>query len=221
VAPPIFTPQQARRFYDRFGAKLDSQVFYERAALADMAAHMDFDAARSVLEFGCGTGRFAAEILNDVLPPTAHYLGLDISGTMVSLARDRVRPFGPRAMVRQTDGSFHLDGSPGGFDRVIASYVLDLLSEQDIAVLIGEMHRVLEPGGRLGLVGLTTGARGFPRLVSKLWAAIHRLSPRIVGGCRPINMVKFLPRDDWMIQYRNVVSPYAIASEIVVAEKRG
>jgi hypothetical protein len=73
-----FTPDDARRFYDRFGSRQDTQGFYENPALDDLVKYADFEHARSVLEFGCGTGFFARRLLETDLPVKAHYLGLDI-----------------------------------------------------------------------------------------------------------------------------------------------
>lgn len=74
-----FTPDDARRFYDRFGSRQDTQGFYENPALDDLVKYADFEHARSVLEFGCGTGSFARRLLETDLPAMAHYLGLDIT----------------------------------------------------------------------------------------------------------------------------------------------
>ena len=49
--------EQARAFYDRFGARQDRQAFYEDA----------FERARGVPEFGCGTGRFAEVLVAERL----------------------------------------------------------------------------------------------------------------------------------------------------------
>lgn len=50
-----FSSEDARRFYDRFGAKQDGQGFYENAALNVLIQHGGFSDAQSVLEIGCGT----------------------------------------------------------------------------------------------------------------------------------------------------------------------
>jgi trans-aconitate methyltransferase len=57
---PALTSEQARRVYDRVGRAQDWQRFYEDAATADLVAHAGFDAAHSIVELGCGTGRLAA-----------------------------------------------------------------------------------------------------------------------------------------------------------------
>src|SRR5271157_5204312 len=70
-----FTPDDARRFYDRFGSRQDTQGFYENPAFDDLVKHADFEHARSVLEFGCGTGSFARRLLETVVPADARYIG--------------------------------------------------------------------------------------------------------------------------------------------------
>jgi ubiquinone/menaquinone biosynthesis C-methylase UbiE len=219
AASRVLSHDEARRFYDRFGARQDSQAFYEAPALADLVEHLELARARAVVELGCGTGRFAASLLRERLPPSATYLGIDVSTTMVELARRRLAEFGPRAEVRRSDGSPRIDAPDGAFDRYLSTFVLDLLSPADIGAALAEAHRVLEPGGLLGLVGLTSGERGAARAVSWLWTQVHRLRPALVGGCRPLEVLDFLPREGWKVRHRGVVAPYAIASEILVAER--
>jgi ubiquinone/menaquinone biosynthesis C-methylase UbiE len=215
----VLTHDEARRFYDRFGEKQDSQGFYEERALAALVRHLDLDRARAVVELGCGTGRLAESLLRERLPANASYLGLDLSATMVDLARARLAEFAPRAQVRQTDGSPRIEAPDAAFDRFVSTYVLDLLSPGDIGAVLAEAHRLLEPGGLLGLVGLTVGERAAARLVTRLWEQLHRLRPLLVGGCRPLELRAFLSPAEWKVRHREVVAPWAIASEIVVAER--
>ncbi len=78
----LLSHSQAARFYDLLGARLDTQAFYEAEALRDLVAHLELETCRSVMEFGFGTGRLAAELLSAHLPPNATYFGLDVSATM-------------------------------------------------------------------------------------------------------------------------------------------
>lgn len=213
------THEQARRFYDRFGARQDGQEFYERPAVEDLLAHMNLGAATAVVELGCGTGRIAAELLRQWLPANATYLGVDVSSTMVGLARERVAELGTRAEIRQTDGSPRITAPAGSFDRFLSTYVLDLLSPEDVDAVLAEAHRLLRPGGLLGLVGLTPGGSGLPRLVTYVWKGIHSLSPQFVGGCRPLELTKRLPSERFALRHHNIVTPWSLASEVVVAER--
>jgi ubiquinone/menaquinone biosynthesis C-methylase UbiE len=208
---------QAARFYDMLGAGLDTQAFYETAALRDLITHLDLESCRSLIELGFGTGRLAAELLSRRLSPEATYFGLDVSTTMVNLTKSRLRPFGQRAEVRQFDGTPHIDAADATFDRFISTYVFDLLSDDDIRAVLKEARRVLKPDGMLGVVSLTNGPSPISRLVSTTWRALHRVSPWLVGGCRPITIRTFLSNTQWQIRYANIVVRFGIPSEIVVA----
>ena len=109
----------ARALYDRIGRWLDTQRFYEDRATADLTAHADLHQAQSVFEFGVGTGRIAARLLRDHLPATVRYRGIDISATMVGLARQRLARWADRAHVEQSDGSPRISNKPNSrHDRV-------------------------------------------------------------------------------------------------------
>ena len=213
----VLTQTEARAFYDRFGAKQDSQAFYEDPAIDALMAHAGFGDARVVLECGCGTGRFAAELLSTHLDPAASYVGTELSSTMLGLARERLAPFGERARLELARGVLRFPVADQSVDRVVATYVLDLLSDADIRQFVAESRRVLRPGGKLCLVSLTHGISVASRLVIALWSAIFRIKPALVGGCRPIELAGYLEPQVWSIEYRQVVTPYGIASEVLVA----
>jgi ubiquinone/menaquinone biosynthesis C-methylase UbiE len=217
---PVLSHDQVARFYDKLGAGLDTQAFYEAGALHELAKHLDLKNSRSVVEFGCGTGRFAEELLEAWLPSNATYLGLDISGTMVDLTKRRLSRWSDRAEVRQCDGSPLIEAADDAFDRVICTYVLDLLSELDIRAVLREAHRILRPGGLLGVVSLTNGSTAASRLVSTIWSRVHRILPWLVGGCRPITVSTFVSGSEWTIHHSRVIVRFGIASEVVVAKMR-
>ena len=119
--------EQVKSFYNRFGNKQDWQRFYEGSAIRDLLAHGGFEKANAVFELGCGTGRFAADLLRCHLPETATYRCFDLSSTMVILAGNRLAKYGDRARVHLTDGSPKLSLPDSQFDRFISNYVLDIL----------------------------------------------------------------------------------------------
>ena len=213
----MFSRQQAKAFYDQFGRKQDAQSFYEDPALQDLVDHAALEQARTVFEFGCGTGRFAERLLDRYLPLDAVYRGTDLSETMATLARERLHRFGNRVEIVLTDGSLVSAVSPASVDVFVAAYVLDLLPDEDIRGVLAEARRVLRPGGRLCVASLTHGRAGLPRLVSWLWARVHALRPALVGGCRPLNLVQFMNDRTWCLDHVNIVVAYGIPSEIIVA----
>jgi ubiquinone/menaquinone biosynthesis C-methylase UbiE len=216
----VLTQTEARAFYDRFGAKQDAQAFYEDPAIDALIAHAGFGEARGVFECGCGTGRFAAELLSKHLASAASYVGTELSSTMLELARERLAPYGERVRLERATGKLQFPVADQSVDRVVANYVLDLLSDTDIRQVVAEAHRILRPGGKLCLVSLTHGVSVTSRFVIALWSAAFRIKPSLVGGCRPIELVDYLDQDAWSIDHRQVVTPYGVSSEVLVAGRR-
>lgn len=211
------THAQARKVYDRIGRRQDSQAFYEDRAVRVLVDNADLASASSVIEFGCGTGRLAKRLLSDSLPADARYLGVDVSTTMAALARQRLADIGDRAEVRQTDGSPAIDEPDRSFDRWLSTFVLDLLSESDIQAALDDAHRLLTPGGRVCLVSATYGQTLPERALMAVIKRVHGLRPQLVGGCRPVSLMPFLPADRWRLLYRDTVSAFLIRSEVIIA----
>lgn len=214
------THEQARRVYDRIGARQDTQGFYENAALDLLVEHGEFGLARDVFEFGCGTGSFAARLLDGPLPGDARWRGVDLSPEMVRLAGERLARFGSRAEVVLSDGDPRSGEPDASYDRFVSNYVLDLLSEDDIRAVLSEAARILRPGGLLCLVSLTSGCTQTSRLVARVWGAVHRLSPALVGGCRPLDLAPYLGSDTWTVRTLRRVSAFGVPSEVLVAVRR-
>ncbi len=218
--PSVLTPSEARAYYDRLGKRLDTQGFYEDLALDDLIAHADFESARKVFEFGCGTGRFAARLLAEKLPPEATYLGCDVSPTMIDLATQRLAEYAERATVVESDGAVRFPAPDRSVDRVVSSYVLDLLSEADTRRVFAEAYRALAPEGELCLVSLTRGTTLPSRIVSSVWTAVFCTRASLVGGCRPIRLEPYVDEDRWRFEYSNVVSAFGVPSEVLVLRTR-
>jgi ubiquinone/menaquinone biosynthesis C-methylase UbiE len=213
------THEEARRVYDRIGSKQDTQAFYEDVATRELVRQGDFASANAVFEFGCGTGRFALGLLESELPSTATYRAVDSSPTMVELSKERLARFGDRVEVVLTEGLPPGEEPASSFDRFVSTYVLDLLSESDIEAVVAEAHRMLRPGGLLCLASLSPGHGIVSRLVIGVFSFVHRRSPGLVGGCRPIEILPFLPGEQWKVRHHAAFSPFGIPSEIVVAER--
>ena len=124
-----------------------------------------------------------------------------------------------RATVEQCEGSPRFDVAPASLDRIISNYVLDLLSEEDMRLFVAQAERALAPEGRLCLVSLTHGTTPLSRLFIWGWERLHALSPRLVGGCRPIEILDLLADTRWRIEHINVVTALGMPSEVVVAVK--
>ncbi|MEC9369093.1 MAG: class I SAM-dependent methyltransferase [Pseudomonadota bacterium] len=215
-----FSPSDARRHYDRTAAKQDRQAWYEDVALRHLLAHGEFSKAHVVVEAGCGTGRFAEWLFSDALSAEAHFIGIDISSSMLHRAARRLAPFS-RASLVQADATVAMPLRTASCDRFVVAYMFDLLAPEQSLALLGEAHRVLSPGGLLCLAGLTSAApTALSRLVARALSAIRRRAPGRLGGCRPVSLAAQLDGRKWEIRDRTVVARFAVASEAIVALRR-
>lgn len=215
---PCFSRNDAKHFYNRFGAKQDRQGFYEDAALDSLVEYGDFSNASSVMELGCGTGRFAARLLATDLPSTARYVGIDISETMVGLAKEKLKPWAERSEVHLSGGELEFSTYGKSFERWVCTYVFDLLSHRDIEAALLGAHATLRKGGLLCAASLTNGTGILSSVTSKLWTFVHDIRPSLVGGCRPLALANYMPQIHWQILHREVVVSSTVASEILVAK---
>ncbi len=214
-----FGAEEARRFYDRIGAAQDSQAFYEDVAVERLLAEGRFDEAQKVLEIGCGTGRIAARLLRERLPAGGEYVGTDVSATMVRLTRARIAEWPGRAAVLQVPGGHEpIPVADASVDRVLTTYVIDLMDAADRAWTLNECRRVLRKGGLFCHAGIAPGEGPVTSAVSTVWRGLHALSPWLVGGCRPLLLSRELPADQWGVRCAVRVSRFGVTSEVLVAE---
>lgn len=101
-----------------------------------MTEQADLNGAR-VLEDGCGTGTYAAQIADRF---GAFVVGLDIEAERVEAASRRL----PRALVAAAE---HLPHPANAFDVVFSNEVIEHVADDRAA--LAEMVRVVRPGGRI------------------------------------------------------------------------
>jgi len=210
----------ARGYYDWFGARQDTQAFYEDGALKELIGAMDLANARHLFEFGCGTARSAERILDGLLPAGAHYSACDISTTMMDLAHKRLARFRTRVTLWQSNGPPEFPRGTPPVDRILTAYVLDIFAPDAIDAFLAAAAASLPPGGLLGTTTLTWGETLPSALLSRTWALLHRIRPKLVGGCRPMRLAPHIDPAIWDIRHRAICSRFAIASEINVLVRR-
>jgi len=206
---------EVEKFYDAFGARQDEAGYYEDVTLADLTRHANFESAKAIVEFGCGTGHFAEKMLR---LSNATYWGCDASSTMIELSRKRLLSFGERVTLWKSSNGISLPLKDNSVDRFVSNYVLDILSAGEIRAVLSEAHRVLKSDGLLCLTGLTHGKGLFSKLWTSFWDLRFSINPKLVGGCRPVALIELL--GEWNTSHHNVVVARGISSEVVVAETK-
>ena len=106
--------------------------------------HAGVRAGDRVLDVACGTGA-VTRLLADRVGPRGRVVGLDFNPVMLAAARAITRP-----NLEWVEGSAQAIPLPdAAFDLVVCQQGLQFFPDK--ARALAEMHRVLAPGGRLGL----------------------------------------------------------------------
>lgn len=134
--------QQAAAFIER--AYQAPEIIHQRMRTL---ANLGLVAGESVLDAGCGTGLLLEQQANAV-GPSGSAVGVDFSEDMLAVAHQRCNAL---KQVSLHQGSVEkLEFDDASFDAVSCTQTLLYVDDFDKA--LGELFRVLKPGGRLAIV---------------------------------------------------------------------
>ena len=160
-----------KRVWDKSAPSYDKQIgFFEKIWFGGGREWLAERAQGRVLEVAIGTGRNLP-----CYPEDAAVTGIELSPAMLAIARQRAADLGRDADLREGDAE-HLPFADASFDTVVCA--LSLCTIPHPAAAIGEMKRVLVPGGRLLLldhIGST-----WPPIYAAQWL-LERLTIRTAG----------------------------------------
>jgi len=211
-------------------ARLDKtqvvEVYEKVAPIYDLWAHLTERRARerclelaavrdgeSVLEVAVGTGTTFQRLLT--ANPSGRTEGIDLTAGMLRRAETKARQTGVGGYRLAIGDAYRLEFADETFDLVVNSYMFDLLPEADFASVLGEMTRVLRPGGRLCLVNMTKGERWTQRLAE----TVYRVRPQWLGGCRGVRMEPHVRAAGLVVTHRELVAQLTFPSEVILARK--
>lgn len=201
------TYERIAPFYDVWAILTESRA---RRRCIELAAIRN---GESVLEVAVGTGLTFAEILS--ANPSGRNEGVDLTAGMLRRAEARARKLAPGRYHLEVGDAYSLTFADDSFDVLINNFMFDLLPESDFDRVLAEFRRVLRPSGRLILVNM---ARGHS-LQHKLWDAIYRIHPSLMGGCRGVALSSDLAQAGFTDIKRELISQCGFPSEIIRATR--
>jgi ubiquinone/menaquinone biosynthesis C-methylase UbiE len=204
------SPAATRRTYDRLATYYDWFSLYEAHAKEQALQCLALAPGLRLLNVGLGTGKYHDEILAAVAPG-GMAVGVDFAPRMLEVARQR----GTRPLVQGDGGA--LPFAAASFDRLLCTYVLDLISHTALPGWLAGFRRVLHPGGRMVLVCLTEGVDLPSRGFVAVWKVAYAVSPVACGGCRPLQLSELARQAGFTQVARDVVVQWGVPSEILVA----
>ncbi|MCD4707502.1 MAG: class I SAM-dependent methyltransferase [Candidatus Sabulitectum sp.] len=132
----------------RAGRKLAAYGDLQRLVLDILKKNCRIDRNTRILEAGCGTGPVAGRLTG----LTSLVYGIDISPTATELTKDT----GVKTAVADARQLPFRDGT---FDLVYSTGVVDLFNDTQAAVILKEIVRVTETGGRIVVITAWSGCR--------------------------------------------------------------
>ncbi len=151
----ILNREQVREQYARVAPFYDGLLwlyrpFGVRRRRVDVVRHLSLEPGDTVVDLGCGSGA-NFPILLKAVGSSGRLVGVDLSPDMLERARDRVRDQG-WTNVELVEADVVQYEIPADTDAVVATFSLEMVPEYDR--VIRRLATDLQPGGRLGLVGL-------------------------------------------------------------------
>jgi ubiquinone/menaquinone biosynthesis C-methylase UbiE len=131
-----------------------------------------------VLDLGCGTGTLT--ILIKQTHPASEVTGLDGDPEVLQIARAKAAKTGVE-IIFDLGMAFQLPYPDRSFDRVLTSLVLHHLTRNDKQRAIGEVFRVLRPGGELHIVDFGKPRGVYGRLVSQIIKRMEQAADNVKG----------------------------------------
>ena len=198
------------RFYDYFAGIFEKK--YRNITLE----RLTIKKGETVLEVGFGTGHCLRQMAEAVGGEGKVY-GIDISSGMLEVSRRRLKKAGLLDRVELYRGNaLKMPYEDDKFDAVFMSFALELFDTPEIPKVLGEIKRVLNPNGRLGVVSMLKEDRD--SILLRLYEWTHKKFPKYVD-CRPIYVEQSLKDAGFKIRYKEKVKLLGLPGEVVIGIK--
>lgn len=151
-----------------------------------------------VLDAACGSGGFLP-LMAELVGPSGAIAAFDLAPDSIAHVRRLVAGWPSNCPVDAQVASFMALPYPDDqFDAVWCANSLAYLSDEDLAIALGEFRRVVRPGGLVAIKdadpGLWLFSPGDPTLLLRTWVAASRVSPPLNGTLRARTMRHWLER---------------------------
>lgn len=174
--------QNSSNDMDGYIQSLDSSFALREATMRSAIRSLKFDPGSQGLDIGCGIGNITS-LLAESVAPAGHVTGVDISPEMVSYARVVAEKSGLSKQLSFRQGDMNiLPFEDDTFDWVWSTDCVGYAPVEPLP-LIGELVRVVRPGGRIAILAWSSQQLlpGYPTLEARLNATSMGIAPFTKG----------------------------------------
>jgi ubiquinone/menaquinone biosynthesis C-methylase UbiE len=205
---------ETRQNYDRLSRWYDWFSSSERRFTELGLTLLRIQPGEKILEIGFGTGHALVDLARSV-GESGSICGIDLSPGMFSVANRRIQHSGlNRRISIQVGEATHIPYPDGQFQVAFMSFTLELFHTEMIPVVLAECQRILQPGGRLGIVSLKK--KNAPAVKAYEW--FHHLFPKVID-CRPILVCQVLEKSGFMVNQAVEKMLWGLPVGIVIARR--
>ena len=207
-----------RAFYDKIGKVYDlladrNEEPVRQAGLEKLSTRP----GEKVLEIGFGTGHCLVALARRV-GHTGKVYGFDLSDEMIKIAQKNLREEGLAERVLLIRGDVaRLPFASDLLDAIFMSFTLELFDTPEIPKVLAECKRVLRPGGRIVVVGISK--EGKNGVITRVYEWTHQHFPNFLD-CRPIYVRRALEAAGFRIESVGHLTMW-VPVEIILAIKQG
>ncbi|MBM3795323.1 MAG: class I SAM-dependent methyltransferase [Acidobacteria bacterium] len=203
---------KTRRFYDVISTiyPLSSYIFHARAhkVALEMAGVRD---GMQVLEIATGSGEMFRKLVK--ANGSGKTYGIDISPRMAARTHKQVRQDFPKAKAHcHAVDARYLPFRPNSFDAVFCCYLLELLSRDDIILMLSEVHRVLRRNGSFSLILIGSNESAF---FNGLYEVAGSIIPAFWGRQMQAEGAEILRAAGFHIQHEVLVKQSGYSSRVL------
>ena len=195
------------KIYDIWGCLTETKARNRAMELAEIKN------GQHILEVAVGTGIAFFEVVKS--NPDGTNVGIDISDGMLKKAQKRLSKLGKANYELRLGTAFKLEGEDSQFDLLINNYMFDLIRYDQMDSILMEFRRVLKKTGKLVLVNMTRGEK----FGSGIYDFIYHISPKLMGGCRGVQLSERLRRSSFEVRTREYYQQLLFPSEVIIAQK--
>jgi ubiquinone/menaquinone biosynthesis C-methylase UbiE len=150
-----------------------------------------------VLELGCGPGFYACRLSQEF--PHIHTTGVDLSRRLIARAKSRAASRSLRNCTFAHGDAHALNNASGSIDAVVVSRLFLIVANRH--AVLGEIFRVLRPGGRCFIAEPTSGFRTRIPL-SCMWL-LSKLTNTPAGKYREPRQAEVMTAEDFSALVRS------------------